>query len=74
MSYEASIICDRCSRIICASSSARKARAENKEMGGRNRGSRDVCAWCIDYCRPEVIAAALNQPRASEPDDRKGPT
>lgn len=47
MSYEATIVCDRCSGVIAASDTATDARAENRHQGGSSRAPYDLCQRCV---------------------------
>lgn len=47
MSYEATIVCDHCSRIIAAANTAEEARAENRHAGGQSRSPWDLCQRCV---------------------------
>lgn len=47
MSCEATIVCDRCSRIIAAANTAEDARKENRQAGGQSRSPWDLCQRCV---------------------------
>lgn len=47
MSYEATIVCDRCSAIIASANTAEGARAENRHAGGQSRSPLDLCQRCV---------------------------
>ena len=47
VSYEATIVCDKCSAIIAAANTAADARAENRHAGGRSHAPWDLCQRCV---------------------------
>jgi hypothetical protein len=51
MSIERAIICDGCGRLIAASHTSTKARADVRAMGGRTElpGGRDYCGGCVEF-------------------------
>lgn len=66
MSVEMTIVCDACSRVIAAASTAKRAREENREMGGISQPPSDWCAECAERSREaEAVVAALRGERLS---------
>lgn len=47
MSYEATIVCDRCSGIIGSGYTAADVREENRQAGGASRPPHDLCQRCV---------------------------